>query len=171
MKNKMSNIVKKDHFLHGFPCVYNENSRILILGSFPSVKSRLSNFYYMHPQNRFWKILSNLFDIDFINLDILQKTQALLDLHIALYDVITSCDIIGSSDASISNPTYIDMKMFPNIKKIYLNGQKAYDLFIKKYPELQNISYKLPSTSPANAKFSLQDLIEEWKVIKKGIKE
>jgi len=165
----MNNTVKKEHFSHGFPCIYNENSRILILGSFPSVKSRLSSFYYMHPQNRFWKILSNLFDIDFVSLNIAQKTQALLDLHIALYDVITSCDIIGSSDASISNPTYIDMNMFPNIKRIYLNGQKAYDLFIKKYPELQDISYKLPSTSPANAKCSLQNLIEEWSIIKNEI--
>lgn len=110
-----------------------------------------------------------MFDIDFVSLNIAQKTQALLDLHIALYDVITSCDIIGSSDASISNPTYIDMNMFPNIKRIYLNGQKAYDLFIKKYPELQDISYKLPSTSPANAKCSLQNLIEEWSIIKNEI--
>jgi hypoxanthine-DNA glycosylase len=141
----------------------------LILGSFPSVKSREENFYYANPQNRFWKVLSSVFDDDFTSLTPVEKKEKLLKHHIAIYDVITSCDIIGSLDSSIKNPTYLDIDkilQYAKIEKIFLNGNKSYELFTKKFPKYSNIAVKLPSTSPANAKSSLESLIGEWKIIK-----
>ena len=151
-----------------FNIIFNNESRILILGSFPSVKSREYGFYYMNPKNRFWFVLSSLLKIDLISLSKEDKTKILLDNHIALYDVIEECDIIGSSDSSIKNVKYLDIDYILNnskITKIFLNGNKAYSLFINKFPHLKDIAYKLPSTSPANAKTSLEELINVYKII------
>ena len=118
---------KYRHVEHTFGPVYDSQSRILILGSFPSVKSREINFYYGHRNNRFWKILGMLF-----NEEIEDKMSFLLKHHIALFDVIESCDIIGSSDASIQNVKPNDLSIILNnskIKTIYLNGSKAYELY------------------------------------------
>ena len=158
---------KYRHVEHTFGPVYDSDSRILILGSFPSVKSREINFYYGHRNNRFWKILGMLF-----NEEIEDKKSFLLKHHIALFDVIESCDIIGSSDASIQNVKPNDLSIILNnskVEKIFLNGAKAYELY-KKYDEDKYAieAVKLPSTSPANAAYSIDDLFYEWKIILKG---
>lgn len=153
------------HVEHTFGPVYDSESRILILGSFPSVKSREISFYYGHPQNRFWKLLSLLF-----NEEIKDKKTFLLKHHIALFDVIESCDIIGSSDTSIRNVKPNDLSLIINnskIETVYLNGSKAYELYKKYCADKYDIdAIKLPSTSPANAAYSIDDLFNEWKIIR-----
>jgi hypoxanthine-DNA glycosylase len=161
----MTNLI---HQTHEFPPLIDKESKILILGSFPSVKSREHSFFYMHPQNRFWKVLGALFNVDAYSMNIEEKKDFIISHHIGLYDVIEECDIIGSSDASIRNVTPIDLKKilieYPNIKSIGVNEKKASSLF-KKYLEKDcgGISiYHLPATSPANAKTSLEELIKEY---------
>lgn len=156
---------------HQLKPIIDANSRILILGSLPSVKSREKNFYYMHPMNRFWKILSLVYEEDFIGADTNQKISLLRKYHIALYDVIESCDILGSSDATITNVSPVDIAKIivnSNVRNIYLNGRKAYDLFVKYNPKLKKIAIYLPSTSPANARFSVERLYKQWEIIKKA---
>ena len=150
------------------PPIYNQNSKILILGSFPSVKSRESQFFYHHPQNRFWKVLSSVLDKDTpITID--EKKDFLLDNNIALWDVIASCDIEGSSDSSIKNVVANDLNKIIDtcdIKQIFCNGGKSFELYKKYCEKNTNLkAIKLPSTSPANARFSLEKLVEDWKVI------
>ena len=155
------------HVEHAFGPVYDSESRILILGSFPSVKSREISFYYGHPQNRFWKLLSLLF-----NEEIKDKKTFLLKHHIALFDVIESCDIIGSSDTSIRNVKPNDLSLIINnskIETVYLNGSKAYELYKKYCADKYDIdAIKLPSTSPANAAYSIEKLYNEWRMILKN---
>ena len=150
-------------FNHSFEAVYDKNSVYLFLGSFPSVKSREYNFYYMHPKNRFYLLLKEVFNDDFTTSDINKKRELLLKHKIALFDVIKSCEIVGSSDSSIKNVIPNDIEYIvknSNIRKIILNGKLAYNLFIKYNPSLKDMSYYLPSTSPANAKCSLGKLKE-----------
>ena len=153
------------HVIHTFEPVYNEESRILILGSFPSVKSRENHFYYGHPQNRFWKVLAGVIRED-VPQTVEEKRDFLLRNRIAVWDVIASCDIVGSSDSSIKNVVGNDMDMILKhapIQKICANGEKAYQLF-QKYckKEGQPELVKLPSTSPANAAWNLERLMEAW---------
>lgn len=154
------------HISHEFGPVYDENSEILILGSFPSVKSREVQFYYGHPQNRFWKVLAYILKTE-VPQTIEEKKTMLLENHIALWDVIESCSIVGSSDTSIKDVIVNDFSKIlagTQIKKIYVNGAKAYDLY-HKYGEKQTgiKAIKLPSTSPANAAWRLERLCEAWK--------
>jgi hypoxanthine-DNA glycosylase len=156
------------HIIHPIPPVYDENSRILILGSFPSVKSREAGFFYGHPQNRYWKVLAGVFN-DKVPVTIPEKREFLLRHHIAAWDVIASCDIEGSSDASIKNAVPNDLTAIlktADIGQIFTNGKTAYSLF-QKYtaPLIHRDSICLPSTSPANAAWSLEKLIDEWKKI------
>lgn len=155
---------------HEIPPIYDKNSKILVLGSFPSVKSRENQFFYHHPQNRFWKVLSSVVGVD-TPISIEEKKKFLLDNNIALWDVIASCDIEGSSDSSIKNVVANDLNKIIdkcNIKQIFCNGGKSYELYKKYCEKNTNLkAIKLPSTSPANAGFSLKKLIEEWQVIKK----
>lgn len=154
---------------HTIDPVYDKNSRILILGSFPSVKSRETNFFYGHPQNRFWKVVSAVAD-DKTPESVEEKKEFLIRNHIAVWDVIKSCDIEGSSDSSIKNVTPNDISAIMKktaVKKIFANGGAAYALF-KKYNSSYDVQ-KLPSTSPANAAYSLQRLISEWSVLKEFI--
>lgn len=153
------------HVVHEFEPIYNEDSKVLILGSFPSVKSRASQFYYGHPQNRFWKVTAGVCG-DEVPATIAEKRAFLLRNHIAVWDVIESCDIVGSSDSSIRNVVANDMDVIltkANIRAIFANGDKAYQLFLKycKKEEQPEI-HKLPSTSPANAAWNLERLIEAW---------
>lgn len=157
-----------EHLTHTFEPVFNKESKILILGSFPSVKSRENNFYYGHPQNRFWKVLAGVLGKD-VPQTIEEKKELLLGHHIAVWDVIESCTIIGSSDSSIKDVVVNDFsKVLENseIETIYVNGGKAYELY-HKYAEKQTgiPAVKLPSTSPANAAWNLERLCEAWKVI------
>ena len=157
------------HLTHTFEPVFDKDSRILILGSFPSVKSRANNFYYGHPQNRFWKVLARVYEVD-VPQTIEEKKDFLLGYNIAVWDVIESCTIIGSSDISIKDVLVNDFsKVLENsaIEKIYVNGGKAYELYKKYAEEKTGIkAVKLPSTSPANAAWDLEKLCEAWKVIK-----
>ncbi len=154
---------------HTFEPIFNKDSKILILGSLPSVKSREEGFYYGHPQNRFWSVLSSIYNLEIPKI-IDEKIEMLINNNIAIWDVIESCDIIGSSDSSIKNVIPADLSKIlnnSNIQNIYANGKTASKLY-KKYSE-KNTGIKiieLPSTSPANATHTLDRLIEAWKVIK-----
>ena len=150
---------------HPFPPLYNTNSRILILGSFPSVKSRENNFFYGHPQNRFWKVLSAVL-ASTLSQSTEEKTNLLLENNIALWDVISSCEITGSSDSSINKVIPNDLSPIleaANIEAIFCNGQKAHQLY-KKHLEVSTgiAAICLPSTSPANASWSTEKLICEY---------
>ena len=153
---------------HEFPPVYDENSEILILGSFPSVKSRETQFFYGHPQNRFWKVMAQVLNEN-VPQTILEKKEMLLRHHIALWDVISSCDIAGSSDSSIRNVVPNDLGYIisrSRITRIYANGAKSkqlYDKYLAKQLGIEAV--QLPSTSPANAAYSVERLLEYWKNI------
>ena len=154
---------------HPFPPLYDKNSKILILGSFPSVKSREQMFFYGHPQNRFWKVTATVFGCEVPN-NIEERKHFLISNGIALWDVIASCNIIGSSDSSIKNVVPNDLSPILNnsqISAIFTNG-KTSEKYYKKYMEqITGIkSVCLPSTSPANAAWSLEQLIEAWDIIK-----
>lgn len=151
---------------HPIEPVFDKESNILILGSFPSVKSREEGFFYGHPQNRFWKVLAEIWK-ESVPITIEEKKSFLLRNHIAVWDVIKSCDIEGSSDSSIKNVVANDIGVIiseANIKQIYVNGKKAQQLYQKYiYPMLQKEAICLPSTSPANAAWSLERLVQEWR--------
>ena len=154
-----------EHIVHSFEPIFDSASQILILGTLPSVKSRETNFYYGHKQNRFWKVLAALFQ-EPIPETIDEKKHLLLRHHIAIWDVIQSCDIKGSSDSSIKNVVPADIAKIlkeSSVQRIYANGDKAYRLY-KKYCEKETgkKAEKLPSTSPANAIFTLDRLTESW---------
>lgn len=156
---------------HNIPPIYDNDSKILILGSFPSVKSREGRFFYDHPQNRFWRVLAILYGHEpFESRE--EKADFLHEHHIALWDVIESCDITRSSDASVKNvkPNDIQKILDVGIMRIFCNGAKAYSLYYKYiYPKTQTEAVRLPSTSPANASYSLEKLISEWKIITRGV--
>ena len=139
----------------GFPPVFNGESKVLVLGSFPSVKSREISFYYGHKQNRFWGMLCGYFQTE-IPETVEEKKAFLLKQKIALWDIATACEVQGSSDASIKNAKIADLQPIfhtAKIEKVLLNGTLAYDLFLSKYESI-SISYqKMPSTSPANPRY------------------
>ncbi|MBP3667777.1 MAG: DNA-deoxyinosine glycosylase [Clostridia bacterium] len=158
---------------HPIPPVYSTDPQtpplILILGSFPSVKSRETAFFYGHPQNRFWRVMAAVFDEPVP--EIVAEKTALLTAHgIALWDVIASCDIQGSSDSSITNVTPTDLTPIlagGTIKAIFTNGTTATRLYRRyQYPLTGIPAIPLPTTTPANAKKSLDSLVESWSVIK-----
>lgn len=155
---------------HPIKPFYNKDSKILILGSFPSVKSRETGFYYSHPQNRFWRVLSAVF-LSATPTSIEEKKEFLTKNKIALFDCVASCEIIGSADTSIKKVIPNDLTTIlenSDIKKIYVNGVAAYNLYNKFIKSKTNIeAIYLPSTSPANAKFKLEDLIESYKLLNK----
>ena len=159
----MSNVI-----VHPIEPVFNEQSRILILGSFPSEKSRECGFFYGHPQNRFWKLLALLFN-EKLPITVEEKKQFLLRNRIALWDVIGSCEIVGSSDASIKQVVPNDIRIILNgadIKTIYVAGKTALKYYNKyTLPVTLREAVCLPSTSPANAAFGMEKLLEEWKKI------
>ena len=155
-----------ENIVHPIPPFYDADSKILILGSFPSVKSRQQMFFYGHPQNRFWKVMAAVFS-DEIPQTISEKKRFLAKNHIALWDVIGSCEIKGSSDASISNVIPNDLTGIltdANIRSIIVNGKTA-DKYYRKFirPAIGREAVCLPSTSPANAAWSVDRLVEEWK--------
>lgn len=155
--------------VHPISPVFDSKSKILILGSFPSVKSREEKFFYGHPQNRFWRVISAVFGYP-IPQSVEQKRELLLSCSVAVWDVIASCDIEGSSDSSIRNVVPNDLSEILNnadIRQIYVNGKTA-ERYYNKY--LRNKTGRaavcLPSTSPANAAWSFERLVEAWRVIR-----
>lgn len=156
---------------HPFPPVVDKDCRVLLLGSFPSVKSREDGFFYGHPQNRFWKVLSSVFDEE-VPTDIPAKKALLLRHHIALWDVIASCEIEGSSDASVKNATPVNIAVVTEaarIARVICNGALAGKLYKRYLQPLTGMqAVVLPSTSPANAAWSLGRLIAEWKAAING---
>ena len=154
---------------HPFPPIYDEHSKVLILGSFPSVKSREQLFFYGHPQNRFWKVTAAVME-DEVPETIEEKRSFLHRHHIALWDVIASCEITGSSDASIRNVRPNDLtEIFraADIEAVFTNGGKSFEMYQKyQLPVTGREAVKLPSTSPANAAWSLERLIHAWRVIR-----
>ncbi|MBR1383230.1 MAG: DNA-deoxyinosine glycosylase [Ruminococcus sp.] len=156
------------HIVHDFEPVYDKKSRILILGSLPSVKSREQGFYYGHPQNRFWRVMAALFNEE-LPTDIPSKKKLLLCHGVALWDVISECDISGSSDASIKNAVPAKLQTVlskADIKRIYVNGTTAKRIYDRhQRNKLGREALLLPSTSPANASIKLNELIDAWRVI------
>ena len=154
---------------HPIAPVYNKDSKILILGSFPSVKSREQGFFYGHPQNRFWKVVAAVHDCA-VPVTVEEKRTFLLEHGIAVWDVIQSCEIVGSSDSSIKDAVANDLRVIldaADIRQIFVNGKKAEELY-KKYiaPKIGRDAVCLPSTSPANAAWSVERLVAEWKRIR-----
>lgn len=152
--------------VHPVEALFNENSKILILGTFPSVKSREAKFFYGHPQNRFWRVMARLCDAD-IPQTVEDKKKLILDNHFALWDVIHSCDVEGSADSSIKNVVPNDISVIlknSKVSRIFVNGKKAESLY-KKYLEEETgiTAVCLPSTSPANALWSEDRLTEYWR--------
>ena len=157
---------------HPFPPLYNKDSKILILGSFPSVKSREQNFFYGHPQNRFWKVISAVLECETPK-TVEEKKRILLENGIALWDVIASCEITGSSDSSIKNVRVNDLSAILNeadIKQIFVNGKTA-EKYFNTYTKskINREAICLPSTSPANAAYSLNSLVEKWQILRSSL--
>ncbi|MGN0814242.1 MAG: DNA-deoxyinosine glycosylase [Candidatus Coproplasma sp.] len=138
----------------GFQPYFNSDSKVLILGSFPSVKSRQTDFYYGNPQNRFWKYLSEFFSLPLP--DGVEEKKSLLDrCKVALWDIVTECEIRGSSDATIKNYKVADLNRVldhADVQRILINGGTAYGIFLKHYGDIKIPYVKLPSTSPANTR-------------------
>ncbi len=153
---------------HPFPPVFDERSRILILGSFPSVKSRETAFFYGHPQNRFWPLLARLLG-ERKPESVEEKTRLLLSRRIALWDVVASCEIRGSSDLSIKNAEANDLSRIfaeAQIRAIFCNGKTSFALYRKLLlPKTRREAICLPSTSPANAAWNEDRLFDSWKII------
>lgn len=160
--------MERQRIVHNFPPVWDEHSRILILGSLPSVKSRETGFYYGHPQNRFWKVLAALHGQETPK-SIEEKKTFLLKYRIAVWDVIASCEIEGSSDSSIRGVVPNDVPGLlqkSNITGVFVNGGKAAQLYDRYILEKSGQkAVRLPSTSPANAAWPFAKLLEEWKRI------
>ena len=159
---------------HTIPPIFDKSSKVLILGSFPSVKSREQQFYYGHPQNRFWRVLSDILKSDLPS-STTEKVALLLQNHIALWDVISSCEIDGSDDSSIRDVVPNNLKLITNtadIKRVFTNGEAA-DKLYKKYCLSQTgiTATRLPSTSPANAGYKLEELIRAWTLVAESLKD
>ena len=157
------------HIVHPFGPLYDETSTVLILGSLPSVKSREQNFFYGHPQNRFWPLLAALFG-EPAPQTVEEKKALALRNHVALWDTIYSCDIVGSSDSSIRGVVPTDLRPIlagSRVKRIFCNGRTS-GLYYAKYQEktLNIRATVLPSTSPANAAWTMDRLMEAWRVIR-----
>lgn len=153
---------------HSIAPVFNGKSEILILGTFPSVKSRQAEFFYANPQNRFWSVLSAVIGCD-MPVTTEKRKNFLLNNNIALWDVVSVCDISGSSDSSIKNVSANDIGLITSaadIKQIFTNGKTAKRLFDEYVRDkIGREAVCLPSTSPANAAYSLEKLTEAWSVI------
>lgn len=154
------------HIVHSFAPLYDSHSKILILGSLPSVKSREQGFFYGHPQNRFWRLLAAIFN-ETIPQTIEEKKSLALNHHVAMWDVVYSCDIIGSGDSSIKNVVPTDLSKIirdSEIKQVFCNGKTSGMIYNKYHQPLLRINaVVLPSTSPANAAWSFKRLLEAWK--------
>lgn len=160
--------MQTSEIIHPIPPTYDENSRILILGSFPSVKSREMMYFYGHPQNRFWKVVAALYDEE-VPMTVPERHAFLIRNRIAAWDSIRKCTITGSSDSSIKDVVPNDLTPIletADIEHIYCNGRKSWEMYHKYIePTTGRPAIALPSTSPANAAWTLDKLIATWRVI------
>ncbi len=165
----MSTAKNGERLTHPFPALFDENSRTLILGSFPSVKSREQQFFYGHPQNRFWRVLAAVFS-EPVPQTIEEKRALVLAHHLALWDVVGACTVEGSSDASICGAVPNDLSPLFSaapISRVFTNGKTAYTLYERhQRAKTQLPAQYLPSTSPANAAWSLEKLVCAWRVLR-----
>ena len=170
----MSKIGDKMILEHNFEPIVNKDSKVLILGSFPSVKSRENNFYYGNDKNRFWRILSEYLSID-LPVTIDDKKKLLISNNIAIWDTIKSCEIKASDDSSIKNVKVNDIYSLIsryNIKNIVFNGNAAYKFYKKYIGNIEGVQeYILPSTSPANARITYDELFKIWEITLKNVLE
>lgn len=151
---------------HEFPPVYNKASRVLILGTIPSPKSRELGFYYMHPQNRFWKMLCSVLGEN-IPADIEGRRALCIKYGIALWDVLESCEIRGAEDSSISEAVPNDLRRIIGacrIRQVFTTGKKAHALYKRFFPDLPE-DICLPSTSPANRTITEAEMLDQYKRI------
>lgn len=164
--------MKSNFETHNLEPIYDKNSKVLLLGSFPSPKSRGEGFYYAHPQNRMWKVLAEVCDAE-VPQDIEEKKSLLLEHHIAMWDVLESCEIEGASDLSIKNGKPNDLAPIiaeSKIEAIFTIGGKATQYYKRYCEKLYDIPYyQLPSTSPANASMNADKLAEVFSIIKEFI--
>ena len=162
-------VMQRTEIIHPIPPFYGPDSEILILGSFPSVKSREQMFFYGHPQNRFWRVVAAVFH-DAVPLSIPEKCDFLRRHRIALWDSIGRCTIEGSADSSIRDVVPNDLSVILNaapIRRIFCNGKQSHDCYMRYiFPALSVDATVLPSTSPANAAWNLDRLVAAWQVIK-----
>lgn len=154
--------------VHPIPPLFSAESEVLILGSFPSVKSREAAFFYGHPQNRFWTVIAEIFGAEKpVTLE--DKKELILLNKLALWDVIAQCEIQGSADSTITDVTANDLSIIlenSNVKKIFVNGKTAEKYYNKySYPKTGIKAVCLPSTSPANAAWNIEKLVDKWKII------
>lgn len=158
-----------DKLVHPVPPLFDHRSTRLILVTFPSVKSREGRFFYHHPQNRFWRVLAQVLEKP-LPATIEEKRQFLLENGIAVWDVVQSCTIEGSSDSSIRDVIPTDLHVILDqapIEKLFANGEKAYRLYLAhSFEKTGRPIVKLPSTSPANASWTLERLVEAWRIIR-----
>ena len=160
--------MNRERTAHPIPPVFDANSRVLILGSFPSVASREAAFFYGHRQNRFWRVLGAVFGEE-VPADVAGKRAFLLSHGVALWDVIAECEVVGSADASIRGAVANDLSPIfaaAHIGRVFTNGQTAHRLYVRHLAPRFGEDLCLPSTSPANASWSLERLVEAWRVIK-----
>ena len=164
--------MKSNFETHNLEPIYDKNSKVLLLGSFPSPKSRGQGFYYAHPQNKMWKVLAKVCDAE-VPQEIEEKKSLLLEHHIAMWDVLESCEIEGASDLSIKNGKPNDLTHIiaeSNIKVIFTVGSKATQYYKRYCEKIYDLPYyQLPSTSPANASMNVEKLAEKFSEIKKYI--
>ncbi len=154
--------------IHPIPPLYDAESKILILGSFPSIKSREAMFFYGHPQNRFWPLLARLFN-EPAPASVEEKKVLAHTHHVALWDSIRSCTIVGSSDSSVREVVPNDLSVIlenSRVERIFCNGALSHKMYTKYISPVTGIeAVKLPSTSPANAAFGMDRLAQEWQVV------
>jgi hypoxanthine-DNA glycosylase len=162
------------HIIHPIPPLFDARSRVLILGSFPSVKSREAMFFYGHPQNRFWPLMARLFG-EPMPQTIEEKKLLALRRHVALWDSIHSCTITGSSDSSVRDVVPNDLSVIldnSSVARIFCNGALSHQMYTKYiYPLIGIEAVKLPSTSPANAAYSLDRLARAWSAVTDFLQE
>jgi hypoxanthine-DNA glycosylase len=159
--------------VHNIPPLFDERSEVLILGSFPSVKSREGRFFYHHPQNRFWKVMAAILTAPLPE-TVEEKRLMLISNRIALWDVIESCEIRGSDDNSIRDAVPNDLRIITGaapIRRVFTNGGTAHRLYGRFCESMTGLkALRLPSTSPANASYSLEALISRWSVVADALK-
>lgn len=162
--------MEHEHIIHTLEPVFDRRSRVLVLGSMPSPKSRENGFYYGNPQNRFWRALAGALNRE-TPLSVPEKREFLLSERIALWDVLFECDICGAADSSIKNPVPNDLSLITggaDIRAVFTTGRRAYELYSRFQREKTGLeAIPLPSPSPANARTGMNELINAFGVIKK----